>query len=122
MSERTPGKGGIAGAFSDRGRAAGSRRNTGDEGSGSSPAAPQGRKKKKPSKPGKRKDPAYTQVSALVLKDVKARFSVAHAQASLQEKRAVEFGELVNMLMAHFAVGNVSVEELEESLEELLDE
>ena len=117
MSERTPGRGGIAGAFNDRGRAAGSQKN-----SGAATPANQGRKKKKTGKPGKRKDPSYTQVSALVQKNVKAHFSVAHSQASLEEKRDIEFGELVNMLMAHFAVREVTVKELQRSLEELLEE
>ena len=84
------------------------------------PAAPKQRRKRK--KTGKRSDPSYTQVSALVRKDVKARFAVAHAQASLEEDRDLEFGELVNLLMSHFAVGKVSVQELRASLGELLQE
>lgn len=55
------------------------------------------------------------------MKDVKARFAVAQAQASFEEERNLEFGELVNMLMAHFAVGGVTVEELTESLDEFLE-
>ncbi len=71
-------------------------------------------------KTGKRSNPSYTQVSALVMKDVKARFAVAQAQASLDQGRELEFGELVNLLMAHFAAGGVDVEELRASLGEVL--
>ncbi len=69
-------------------------------------------------KAGKRGNPSYTQVSALVMKDVKAQLEVARAQASVAAGRKVEFGELVNMLLAHFAIEEVTLEELEESLRE----
>ena len=54
------------------------------------------------------------------MKDVKARFAVAQAQASLEEGRDLEFGELVNMLMAHFAAGGVDIEELRAWVGEVL--
>lgn len=69
-------------------------------------------------KVGKRGNPSYTQVSALVMKDVKAQVEVARAQASVAAGRKVEFGEVVNMLLAHFAIEGVTLEELEESLRE----
>lgn len=67
-------------------------------------------------KAGKRGNPSYTQVSALVMKDVKAQVEVARAQASMAAGRKVEFGEVVNMLLAHYAIGEVTLDELEESL------
>lgn len=73
-------------------------------------------------KTGKRSSPDYVQVSALVMKEVRARFAVSQAQASAELGRKVEFGELVNLFMAHYARGEVSVAEMQESLEELLDE
>lgn len=84
------------------------------------PAQPKRRRRR--NKVGKRSNPDYTQVSALVMKDVRARFAVAQAQAGVESGRKLEFGELVNLLMAHFAVEQVKVEELEESLRELLEE
>ncbi|MDP9481292.1 MAG: hypothetical protein M3R38_37450 [Actinomycetota bacterium] len=119
MSERPSAGRNIAGAFRNRER--GGRRSAAAEAPGErAPAAPKQRRKRK--KTGKRSDPSYTQVSALVMKDVKARFAVAQAQAGLEEGRVLEFGELVNLLMAHFAMGEVSVEELRDSLGELLQE
>lgn len=78
-------------------------------------AAPARRRR---AKAGKRGNPSYTQVSALVMKDVKAQFEVARAQASADAGKKVEFGEVVNMLLAHFAIEGVTLEELEESLRE----
>lgn len=118
MSERPSSGRGIADAFRNRER--GGRPPAGSDGPTSPPGAKQRRKKRK--KTGKRSNEAYTQVSALVMKDVKARFAVAQAQASLEEGRRLEFGELVNLLMAHFALGGVDLEELRDSLEELLRE
>lgn len=69
-------------------------------------------------KVGKRVNPSYTQISALIMKDVKAQVDVARAQASVTAGRKVEFGEVVNMLLAHYAIDGVSLEELEESLRE----
>jgi hypothetical protein len=54
------------------------------------------------------------------MKDVKARFAVAQAQVSLEEGRDLEFGELVNLLMAHFAAGHVDLEDLRASLGQVL--
>jgi hypothetical protein len=85
-------------------------------------AATQPKRRRRRNKVGKRSNPDYTQVSALVMKDVRARFAVAQAQASVEIGRKLEFGELVNLLMAHFAVEQVTLEELEESLGELLEE
>lgn len=69
-------------------------------------------------KVGKRGNPSYTQVSALVMKDLKAQVDLARAQASVVTGRKVEFSEVVNMLLAHFAIEGVTLEELEESLRE----
>jgi hypothetical protein len=65
---------------------------------------------------GKRVNPAYTQVSALVMKDVKGQVDLARAQARMATGRNVEFSEVVNMLLAHFAIEGVTLEELEDSL------
>jgi hypothetical protein len=114
MSDRPSAGRGIADAFRNREqRADRSPRQVGAR-------AQAGQKQqRKRAKTGKRSNPSYTQVSALVMKDVNGRFAVAQAQASVEEGRKVERGELINMLMAHFAVGAVTVEELEESLEEI---
>ncbi len=116
MSER--GEGGrpsLTDAF--RGRARPDGRTSRKEVAGAQP-----KRRRRRNKVGKRSNPDYTQVSALVMKDVRARFAVAQAQASVETGRKLEFGELVNLLMAHFAVEQVTVEELEESLGELLEE
>lgn len=120
MSERPSAGRGIAGAFRNRER--GSRRPDATEAPDERAPAGAKQRRKKRKKTGKRSDPSYTQVSALVMKDVKARFAVAQAQAGLEEGRVLEFGELVNLLMAHFAMGEVSVEELRDSLGELLQQ
>ena len=125
MSERRSAGQGIGGAFRNRGQRerGGPAALGGGEGPGADAAAPAQagqRRRRNRQKTGKRSNPSYTQVSALVMKDVKARFAVAQAQASLDEGRDLEFGELVNMLMAHFAVGGVDVEELRASLGEVL--
>lgn len=86
-------------------------------------AAPkQPKQRRRREKTGKRSSPDYVQVSALVEKDVRARFAVAQAQASAELGRKIEFGELVNLFMAHFVVGEVSVEDMRESLEDLRTE
>jgi hypothetical protein len=83
-------------------------------------AAPkQPKQRRRREKTGKRSSPDYVQVSALVEKDVRARFAVVQAQASAELGRKVEFGELVNLFMAHFVLGEVSVEDMRESLEDL---
>jgi hypothetical protein len=119
MSERPSAGRGIAGAFRNRDarERSGAQREAG-EGVGAASQGDQRRRNRQ--KTGKRSNPSYTQVSALVMKDVKARFAVAQAQASLEEGRDLEFGELVNMLMAHFAAGGVDIEELRASLGEVL--
>jgi hypothetical protein len=128
VSERRSSGQGIAGAFRNRqsrGREAdpagggGRKEETGGAGT-EPPALPRRRKARE--KTGKRSNPSYTQVSALVMKDVKARFAVAQAQASLEEGRELEFGELVNLLMAHFAMGKADVNALRASLGELLQQ
>ena len=119
MSERPSAGRGIASAFRNREarERSGAQREAG-EGAGAASQRDQRRRNRQ--KTGKRSNPSYTQVSALVMKDVKARFAVAQAQASLEEGRDLEFGELVNMLMAHFAAGGVDIEELRASLGEVL--
>ncbi len=72
--------------------------------------------RRKSAKVGKRVNPAYTQVSALVMKDVKGQVDLARAQARMATGRNVEFSEVVNMLLAHFAIEGVTLEELEDSL------
>lgn len=52
------------------------------------------------------------------MEEVKARFEVAGAQASAASGRKVKFGEVVDALLAHFAIEGVTLEELEESLRE----
>ncbi len=106
---------GIADAFRSRrsGEEAREQRSAAPEGGRGAPR--RGRR----GKAGKRSNPDYVQVSALVTKDVRAQFAVAQAQAAAEAGRKIEFGELVNLLMAHFAVGAVSVEDLEESVREL---
>lgn len=121
MSERPSSGRGIAGAFRNRqGRERGGRRS--EPAGARAQEPPEGARtpRRKGKKVGKRSDPSYTQVSALVMRDVKARFALAQAQASLDEGRDLEFGELVNMLMAHFAAGDVGVEELRASLDGML--
>jgi hypothetical protein len=120
MSERPSAGRGIAGAF--RNREARERSGARREALEDAGTASQGgqRRRRNRQKTGKRSNPSYTQVSALVMKDVKARFAVAQAQASLEEGKDLEFGELVNMLMAHFAAGGVDLEELRASLGEVL--
>lgn len=84
------------------------------------PKEPKRRRRRE--KTGKRSSPDYVQVSALVEKDIRARFAVAQAQASAELGRKVEFGEMVNLFMAHFVLGEVSVEDMQESLEDLRSE
>jgi hypothetical protein len=83
--------------------------------SGNAPA------RRRRAKVGKRDNPSYTQISALVMKDVKAQVDLARVQASVTTGRKIEFGEIVNMLLAHYAIDGVSLEELEESLREFQD-
>jgi len=116
-SKKTNTKRSMAAAFGQRRQGAmGGRRPSAPTGE-TAPATPRRRR----AKTGKRSNPSYTQVSALVMKDVKARFAVAQAQAGLDEGRDLEFGELINLLMAHFAAGNVEVDELRASLGEVLE-
>jgi phosphatidylserine decarboxylase len=121
MSERPSAGRGIAGAFRNREarERSGARREAAEDAGVASQGGQRRRRNSRP-KTGKRSNPSYTQVSALVMRDVKARFAVAQAQASLEEGRDLEFGELVNMLMAHFAAGGVDVKELRASLGEVL--
>lgn len=106
---------GIADAFRSRGSGANKQRDQ----RAASPERGGGTPRRARRKAGKRSNPDYVQVSALITKDVKAQVAVARAQAAVETGRNIEFGELVNLLLAHFAVGDVSVEELEDSLREL---
>jgi hypothetical protein len=108
---------GIADAFRSRGSGGGSGKERDQR-----PATPKrggGTLRRARRKTGKRSNPDYVQVSALITKDVRAQFAVARAQAAVESGRNIEFGELVNLLLAHFAVGAVNIEELEESFHEL---